>query len=54
MFYGTPSVYLWEDSDGVVHSIPQEAGGEQGDTMMPLLFSVGTAPRLGGGQQKSP
>ena len=30
-----------EDSDGVVHSILQGEGGEQGDTMMPLLFSVG-------------
>ena len=39
MFYGTPSEYLWEDSDGVVHSIPQGEGGEQGE--MPLLFSVG-------------
>ena len=29
MFYGTPSEYLWEDSDGVVHSIPQGEGGEQ-------------------------
>ena len=41
MFYGTPSEHLWEDSDGVVHSIPQGEGGEQGDPMMPLLFSVG-------------
>ena len=41
MFYGTPSEYLWEDSDGEVHSFPQGEGGEQGDPMMPLLFSVG-------------
>ena len=41
MFYGTPSEYLWEDSDGVVHSIPQGEGGEQGDPMLPLLFSDG-------------
>ena len=41
MFYGTPSEYLWEDSSGVVHSIRQGEGGEQGDPMMPLLFSVG-------------
>ena len=40
MFHGTPSEHLWEDSDGVVHSIPQGEGGEQGDPMMPLLFSL--------------
>ena len=41
MFYDTPSEYLWEDSGGVVHSIPQGEGGEHGDPMMPLLFSLG-------------
>ena len=29
MFYGSPSEYLWEDSHGVVHTIPQGEGGEQ-------------------------
>ena len=41
MFYGTPSEYLWEDATGTVHTIPQGEGGEQGDALMPLLFSVG-------------
>ena len=41
MFYGAPSVYLWEDDHGVVHNIHQAEGGEQGDALMPLLFSLG-------------
>ena len=41
MFYGALSSYLWEDSTGRVHTISQGEGGEQGDAMMPLLFSLG-------------
>ena len=41
MFYGAPSFYLWEDSSGVTHTIPQGEGGEQRDPLMPLLFSLG-------------
>ena len=40
-FYGSPSSYLWEDSSGITHTIPQGEGGEQGDPLMPLLFSLG-------------
>ena len=40
-FYGSPSSYLWEDSDGVVHEVLQGEGGEQGDALMPALFSFG-------------
>ena len=40
-FYGSPSTYLWEDDEGVVHEIPQGEGGEQGDALMPALFSLG-------------
>ena len=40
LFYGRPSVYLWEDDLGTVHRIPQGEGGEQGDALMPLLFAV--------------
>ena len=40
-FYGTPSSYLWEDSEGVVHEVLQGEGGEQGDALMPALFSLG-------------
>ena len=36
-----PSSYLWEDSSGVTHMIPQGEGGEQGDPLMPFLFSLG-------------
>ena len=41
MFYGSPSQYLWEDEGGVTHTIHQGEGGEQGDAMMPLLYSLG-------------
>ena len=40
-FYGSPSHYIWEDDAGVVHDVAQGEGGEQGDPMMPLLFSLG-------------
>ena len=41
LFCGSPSEYFWEDATGTVHTIPQGEGGEQGDPLMPLLFSVG-------------
>ena len=41
MFYGRSSEYLWESDSGEVHRIPQGEGGEQGDPMMPLLYSLG-------------
>ena len=41
LFYGTPSSYLWEDDSGTVHRVRQGEGGEQGDALMPLLFSLG-------------
>ena len=41
LFYGSPSVYLWEDDMGDTHEIMQSEGGEQGDPLMPLLFSLG-------------
>ena len=40
-FDGRPSTYLWEDEFGVVHDIQQGEGGEQGDALMPMLFSLG-------------
>ena len=40
-FHGSSSSYLWEDSSGITHTIPQGEGGEQGDPLMPLLFSLG-------------
>ena len=38
--YGRPSCYKWRDSEGVCHEIHQHEGGEQGDPLMPLLFSL--------------
>ena len=41
LFHGAPSVYWWEDNLGTVHEVEQGEGGEQGDALMPLLFSLG-------------
>ena len=41
LFYGRQSRYLWEFDEGEIHYIPQGEGGEQGDAMMPLLYSLG-------------
>ena len=46
LFYGTPSAYLWEDEMGNTHEIPQGEEGEQGDPLMPILFSLGEHPAL--------
>ena len=35
LFYSEPSAYLWEDD-----AVLTEKRGEQGDSLMPLLFSV--------------
>ena len=44
--YGRQSVYLWEDEEGNVHEVQQGEGGEQGDALMPALFSLGLAGAL--------
>ena len=49
LFYGQPSRYLWEDESGNVHRIHQGEGGEQGDALMPLLFSLGQHSALEAG-----
>ena len=33
MFCGSPSLHMWEDADGVEHTIRQGEGGEQGDAL---------------------
>ena len=38
-FYGSLPTYLWEDEERGVHEIRGE-GGEQGDALMPALFSL--------------
>ena len=40
-FHGQPSQYLWEDAEGIVHTVAQGEEGEQGDPSCPLLFSLG-------------
>ena len=39
--YARNTTYVWEDSEGERHPIVQAEGGEQGDPLMPLLFSLG-------------
>ena len=39
--YARPTTYVWEDGTGARHQIHQAEGGEQGDPLMPLLFSLG-------------
>ena len=39
--YDSPSTSIWEDEVGDVRHVCQGEGGEQGDTLMPLLFSLG-------------
>ena len=41
LFNGRPLQYLWRDATGTTHIVHQGEGGEQGDPLMPLLYSVG-------------
>ena len=41
MSYVAPSTYSWFDDEGQRHTVTQAEGGEQGDPLMPLLFSIG-------------
>ena len=45
MFYGQPGT-LWQDDLGEAHTIHQGEEGEQGDPLMPLLFSLGQHSKL--------
>ena len=38
--YTEPARYKWQDDEGHRHDIEQHEGGEQGDPLMPLLFSL--------------
>ena len=38
--YGTPSTYLWYDQHSNPHTVLQGDGGEQGDPLMPAMFSL--------------
>ena len=46
LFYGQPSQYVWHDDHGRHHLISQAEGGEQGDPLMPALFSLGQRAAL--------
>ena len=41
LFHAEPSTYPWQDDVGTTHRIHQGEGGEQGDPLMPLLYSLG-------------
>ena len=45
LWYARESVYLWHAGEHS-HCISQLKGGEQGDPLMPALFSVALAPAL--------
>ena len=51
MFYSQPSTYVWHDNAGRPHTITQAEGGEQGDPLMPALFSLGQKAALQAVQQ---
>ena len=44
--YASPSEYSWVDESGRSRTVHQAEGGEQGDPLMPLLFSVGIQDAL--------
>ena len=39
-FYGSASSYTWLDDNGGEHEVVQGEGGEQGDPLMPALYSL--------------
>ena len=45
-WYGSATLYKWVDDEGVSHDIWQGDGGEQGDALMPALFSLALHPAL--------
>ena len=44
LWYGRPSEYVWHDQHNQPHTVTQAEGGEQGDPLMPVLFSLGAHP----------
>ena len=52
MWYGTTSQYIWHDAQGQPHVVEQGEGGEQGDSLMPALFSIGMAEALKMAQER--
>ena len=52
MSYGRQSCYLWHNDAHECHAILQGEGGEQGDALMPALFSLGLAAALREAQER--
>ena len=52
LFYAQPSTHVWHDGEGNAHRIIQAEGGEQGDPLMPALFSLGQHSALQHTQQQ--
>ena len=52
MSYGRASIYDWQNDNGTWDTIQQAEGGEQGDPLMPLLFSLGIADTLSAVQEE--
>jgi len=46
MWYSTQSRFVWVYEAGTTHHILQGDGGEQGDALMPALFSIALHPAL--------
>ena len=46
--YCNTSTYVWTDRDSNIHEMHQGGGGEQGDALMPALFSLGLHDALDG------
>ena len=44
--YAQPSRYSWVDEEGHRRTVTQAEGGEQGDPLMPLFFSIGIQQAL--------
>ena len=54
LFYGRPSVYLWEDDLGTVHRIPQGEGGEQGGRLHAPTVRGGATSGFGSSAEAAP
>eukprot|EP00438_Fugacium_kawagutii_P025935 Skav202354 [mRNA] locus=scaffold2638:334244:334885:+ [translate_table: standard] len=46
LWYSRRSEYVWHDATGQYHSVVQAEGGQQGDPLMPALFSLGQPQAL--------
>ena len=53
-FYGQPSQKFGKIDEGITHTIPQGEGGEQGDALILLLFSLGIACSFGSDPASTP